>query len=107
MKTAADTPKPAKTGEAERELAGSPGLGGFGVARGQAGDRSAPTLNPREAAARALADAVVQALRSGDLGAARAAARALGTLVDELAAVEPGRVADLSGERKARGSKGR
>ena len=52
-------------------------------------DRSHPQcglapLTPREAAARTLADAVVAALRGGDVVGARAAARALAAFVEAL-----------------------
>ena len=46
---------------------------------------AARRAKPNHAAAQALADAVLRGLRAGDLVASRAAARALGVLVDNLA----------------------
>jgi hypothetical protein len=99
--------EPAKTSKTESEGAGSSGLGGFGVARGQIGDGSVVGGNPREAAARALADAVVQALRSGDLRAAKAASSGLDAFVRALAEPDgmpqeaPNEVSDLRAVRQA------
>jgi hypothetical protein len=63
-------------------------------------------FNPRQDAARALADAVLHGLRAGDLVAARAAARALSVLVDALtdtSTTEPAEsVQDLIAARKQR-----
>ncbi len=71
--------------------------------------KSSLPCNPRHDAAQALADAVLLSLRSGDLVAARAAARALSVLVDALtdaSATEQGKtVQDLAAARKSRGER--
>ena len=63
---------------------GSPDLEGSGEAQGRIRDDLDSPRNPREGAARALADGVVAALRAGDFVAAQACTEALRTLVAEL-----------------------
>ena len=62
-------------------------------------------VNPRVGTGQALADAVVLALRSGDLVAARAAARALETFVEVLSDSERHAVSDIGAKRRNREGK--
>jgi hypothetical protein len=62
-------------------------------------------VNPRVGTGQALADAVILALRSGDLVAARAAARALETFVEVLSDSERHAVSDIGAKRRNREGK--
>jgi hypothetical protein len=80
-------------------------FGGFHVSQGRDEGTRSGTANPRNDTAKALADAVVLALRSGDLVAARAAAKALEAFVDALCSSERQTVADMQDARRNRDAK--
>ena len=75
---------------------------GFGATKGRDEGTQVATSNPRADTAKALADGVMTALRSGDLVAARAAAKALEAFVDALSNLKPQPVPDIRFERRNR-----
>jgi len=66
------------------DTGGSGDLEGFGVTKGREVGTPGVASNPREATARALTEAVMSALGSGDLVAVLAATRALEAFVQTL-----------------------
>lgn len=80
-------------------------LDGFGASQGRDEGTISVSVNPREGTAHFLADAVVLALKSGDLVAAQAAAKALEAFVKALGKAEPHVVPDIGAERRSRDCK--
>ncbi len=77
-------------------------LDGFGASQGRNEGTISVSVNPREGTAQFLADAVVLALKSGDLVAAQAAAKALEVFVEALGKAEPHAVRYIRAERRSR-----
>ena len=98
-------PRNAATPEPGSGVSGD--LGRFGASQGRDGGTTAVAANPREGTAQVLADAVMLALRSGDLVAARAAAKSLDVFVDALGSHTLPAVPDIGAARRIRGNKPR
>ena len=75
---------PPNAATSEPDAGGWGDLEGFGVTKGREAGTPGVASNPREATARALTEAVLSALSSGDLVAALAATRALEAFVQTL-----------------------
>ncbi len=77
-------------------------MDGFGASQERDGGTISVSVNPREGTAKFLANAVVLALKAGDLVAAQAAAKALEAFVEALGKAEPHAVPDIRAERRSR-----
>jgi hypothetical protein len=80
-------------------------LAGSQTTEGRDGGTPAVTVNPREGTAQALADAVMSALRAGDLIAAHAASKALEAFVGVLGGSTQQVVPNIGAERRSRDGK--
>ena len=91
-----------KAATSEPDAGVSRELDGFGASKGRDEGTLGVAVNPRERTVQVLADAVLLALRSGDLVAARATATALEVFVEALGNAEPHTVEDIGVVRRNR-----
>lgn len=96
-------PPNAATSEAGTGVSGD--LDGFGASEGRDEETEETPVNPRADTAQALANAVMSALRAGDLVAAHAASKALEAFVGALGGSAPQVVSDIGTERRSRDGK--